>query len=164
MKKYHILLWIAGITLFVISVLYLLHLSQRDDDFFLEESSEAINEVTETTTSYSTNEQNVSAGAFLENFGNDWLNFSSISERNQQVEKYMTDNAIENAPLEANEKDQQESTGSIKAITQDIEDPQRYILLGEEITQDESKEVILEVKLINEPSQKISHFEFNYKE
>lgn len=164
MKKNHILLWIAGVILFVVSVLYLLNLSQRDDDFFLEETSETVNEVTETAATSNSNEQNNTTETLLENFGEDWLNFSSISERNQQVEKYMTEDAVENTQSETNENKQQETTGTIKTMTQDIEHPHKYILLGEKTTQEETREVILEVELTNDPSPKINHLEFSYKD
>jgi len=161
MKKAHILLWIAGIILFVISVLYLLHLSQRDDDFFLEETSEIPTEVS--TTANST-EQTTSPQTLLENFGENWLNFSNIEERNQRVKKYMTKEAFESDQLDTDTTEDRTSTGAVKSITQDIEDPQKYIILGEETTQEKNREVILEIRLTDEASPKIEHFESNYKE
>ncbi|MDN6640072.1 MAG: hypothetical protein L0L10_04745 [Tetragenococcus sp.] len=162
MKKRIILIWIIGIILFVISVSYLIRLSQRDDDFFLEESTEEVEEPSETTSSSTA--QNAKPQVILENFGEDWLNFSTTAERNQQVEKYMTDDAIETNQLDTDSEEEQESRGTIKTITQDIEQPQRYLLLGEETTQGETKEVLLEVVLTDEPSPKVNQFEFSYTE
>ncbi|MCF1585556.1 hypothetical protein LQF61_08675 [Tetragenococcus koreensis] len=162
MRKRQILLWVAGIILFVISVFYLIRLSQREDDFFLEETTEAISETSEITTN--STEQNTTPQTILESFGENWLNFSSITERNQQVKDYMTEDAIKNSQLDSESEEERESTGMIKTITQDIEHPQKYILLGEETTQGETEEVILEIDLTDDPSPKISHFEFNYKE
>ncbi|GAA3023491.1 EF0163 family protein [Tetragenococcus solitarius] len=159
MKKQYILLWLAGIILFIVSVLYLLNLSQRNDDFFLEETTETANEVTNTTTS-SSNGQADEVATLLADFGDDWLNFSNTTERNQKLEKYMTEEAIENNQPETKEK---ESTGEITSITQDIEHPQKYILLGEKTTQGKTKEVILEVELTSDPSPKINHLESSYK-
>lgn len=162
MKKRHIFFWIVGIILFIICIFYLLRLSQRDDDFFLAETSETISETTETTDN-SSNDQNVSIESTLKAFGENWLNFSDISERNEQVEEYMTEDAINNSQLDS-DTTEDESTGNIKTIAQDIDHPQKYILVGEETTQGETKEIILEIDITGDPSPKISHFEFSYKE
>lgn len=159
MKKRYILLWAIGIILFIISILFLLRLSQREDDLFLAETSESISETTETTDSSA--QKNVAEQALLEDFGEDWLNFSSALERKQNVEKYLTEDALKNSPIEENE---QASTGRVKTISQDVDQPQKYVLIGEKTVQEETKEVILEIDITNGSSPKISHFDASYKE
>lgn len=162
MKKRFILLWVIGIILFIVSILYLLRLSQREEDFFLAETSESISETTEITDGSA--QENMAEQAFLEDFGEDWLNFSSTSERKQKAEKYLTEDALSNSSIEESEENEHASTGRIKTITQDIQQPQKYVLIGEKTTRGETREIVLEVDITTDPSPKISHFDSSYKE
>lgn len=127
--------------------------------------------VEETTTSQSTmvlEDKTTEASKEPENprpmllaFGNKFLNFNSLKERNQSVKEYMTEKCQEENGINVDLDAKFRSVGKIVKVFQDTNNEKQYALLGEEDSRGVKNEVLFVVQLVEEDGQyKIDNFRY----
>ena len=93
-------------------------------------------------------------------FGNKFLNFNSLKERNQSVKEYMTEKCQEENGINVDLDAKFRSVGKIVKVFQDT-DSEKYALLGEEDSRGVKNEVLFVVQLVEEDGQyKIDNFRY----
>ncbi|EOS7785749.1 hypothetical protein FAD87_RS09460 [Enterococcus hirae] len=98
----------------------------------------------------------------LEDFGNHFLNFDSLQERNQSVKAYMTEKCQEENGINVELNAEFKSVGKIEEVFQDVEDSQIYALLGYENSRGVKNEVFFVMKLVEENGEyKIDSFRYD---
>ncbi|EMF0094439.1 hypothetical protein O1F49_002668 [Enterococcus hirae] len=94
-------------------------------------------------------------------FGNKFLNFNSLKERNQSVKEYMTEKCQEENGINVELNAEFRSVGKIISVFQDIEEPNQYVLLGEEESRGVKNDLLFVVHLVEENGQyKIDNFRY----
>lgn len=94
-------------------------------------------------------------------FGNKFLNFNSLKERNQSVKEYMTEKCQEENGINVDLDAKFRSVGKIVKVFQDTDNEKQYALLGEEDSRGVKNEVLFVVQLIEEDGQyKIDNFRY----
>ncbi|EMF0574961.1 hypothetical protein NGC20_13495 [Enterococcus hirae] len=94
-------------------------------------------------------------------FGNKFLNFNSLKERNQSVKEYMTEKCQEENGINVDLDAKFRSVGKIVKVFQDTDSEKQYALLGEEDSRGVKNEVLFVVQLIEEDGQyKIDNFRY----
>lgn len=94
-------------------------------------------------------------------FGNKFLNFNSLKERNQSVKEYMTEKCQEENGINVDLDAKFRSIGKIVKVFQDTDNEKQYALLGEEDSRGVKNEVLFVVQLIEEDGQyKIDNFSY----
>lgn len=94
-------------------------------------------------------------------FGNKFLNFNSLKERNQSVKEYMTEKCQEENGINVDLDAKFRSIGKIVKVFQDTDNEKQYALLGEEDSRGVKNEVLFVVQLIEEDGQyKIDNFRY----
>ena len=127
--------------------------------------------VAETTTSQSTmlsedptietSKEPENPRPMLLEFGNNFLNFNSLKERNQSVKEYMTKKCQEDNGINVDLNAEFQSKGQIIRVFQDTEEKNLYALLGEEESRGMKDDVLFVIKLVEEDGQyKIDNFRY----
>lgn len=94
-------------------------------------------------------------------FGNNFLNFNSLKERNQSVKEYMTKKCQEDNGINVDLNAEFQSKGQIIRVFQDTEEKNLYALLGEEESRGMKDDVLFVIKLVEEDGQyKIDNFRY----
>ena len=94
-------------------------------------------------------------------FGNKFLNFNSLKERNQSVKEYMTEKCQEENGINVDLDAKFRSVGKIVKVFQDTDSEKQYALLGEEDSRGVKNEVLFVVQLVEEDGQyKIDNFRY----
>lgn len=138
-----------------------------------EDTIEAVKEISETFQSTESNSQIGSledetaqqidemAKNFLKDFARKWSNFTDVYKRNQAVRDYMTDRCIKDNSIDIDPHVQINTTGKLYQVTQDVENPDQYLLFGEETTNEVTRFVLLQLK-VDQESQKIDAIKIYY--
>lgn len=127
--------------------------------------------VEETTTSQSTmvledktteaNKEPENPRPMLVAFGNKFLNFNSLKDRNQSVKEYMTEKCQEENGINVDLDAKFCSVGKIVKVFQDTDNEKQYALLGKEDSRGVKNEVLFVVQLVEEDGQyKIDNFRY----
>lgn len=98
---------------------------------------------------------------FLKDFARKWSNFTDVYKRNQAVRDYMTDRCIKDNSIDVDPHVQMKTTGKLHQVTQDIENPDQYLLFGEETTNEVTQFVLLQLK-VDQEAQKIDAIKIYY--
>ncbi|HAQ2049710.1 TPA: hypothetical protein IXH65_000760 [Enterococcus faecium] len=98
---------------------------------------------------------------FLKDFARKWSNFTDVYKRNQAVRDYMTDRCIKDNSIDVDPHVQMKTTGKLHQVTQDIENPDQYLLIGEETTNEVTQFVLLQLK-VDQEAQKIDAIKIYY--
>ncbi|WP_341352403.1 EF0163 family protein [Enterococcus hirae] len=94
-------------------------------------------------------------------FGNKFLNFNSLKERNQSIKEYMTEKCQEENGINVDLDAKFRSVGKIIKVFQDTDSGNQYALLGEEDSRGVKNEVLFVVQLMEEDCQyKIDNFRY----
>lgn len=94
-------------------------------------------------------------------FGNKFLNFNSLKERNQSVKEYMTEKCQEENGINVDLDAKFRSIGKIIKVFKDTDSENQYALLGEEDSRGVKNEVLFVVQLVEEDGQyKIDNFRY----
>ncbi|WP_322786846.1 EF0163 family protein, partial [Enterococcus gallinarum] len=83
----------------------------------------------------------------LKEFGKKWLNYTDVYERNQSVKAYLTDRCVKENGIEDNPHVQYKAIGRIHNVTQDVAQPNHYLLFGEETTNEVTRFVLIQLKI-----------------
>ncbi|MDT2690299.1 hypothetical protein P7E30_08800 [Enterococcus gallinarum] len=138
-----------------------------------EDTIEAVKEISETFQSTESNSQIGSledetaqqidemTKKFLKDFARKWSNFTDVYKRNQAVRDYMTDRCIKDNSIDIDPHVQINTTGKLYQVTQDVENPDQYLLFGEETTNEVTRFVLLQLK-VDQESQKIDAIKIYY--
>lgn len=138
-----------------------------------EDTIEAVKEISETFQSTESNSQIGSledetaqqidemTKNFLKDFARKWSNFTDVYKRNQAVRDYMTDRCIKDNNIDIDPHVQINTTGKLYQVTQDVENPDQYLLFGEETTNEVTRFVLLQLK-VDQESQKIDAIKIYY--
>lgn len=138
-----------------------------------EDTIEAVKEISETFQSTESNSQIGSledetaqqidemTKNFLKDFARKWSNFTDVYKRNQAVRDYMTDRCIKDNSIDIDPHVQINTTGKLYQVTQDVENPDQYLLFGEETTNEVTRFVLLQLK-VDQESQKIDAIKIYY--
>ncbi|EOW1884962.1 EF0163 family protein [Enterococcus hirae] len=109
-----------------------------------------------------TEKQVIDPKKMLLDFGNHFLNFDSLQERNQSVKAYMTEKCQEENGINVDLNAEFKSVGKIEEVFQDVEDSQIYALLGYENSRGVKNEVFFVMKLVEENGEyKIDSFRYD---
>lgn len=101
--------------------------------------------------------------SFLKNFGNNWLNYTSIRERNQSVRDYMTDECIKANAIDAEIHTEFDATGKINDVYQSLDNENSYSIFGVEESKGNRLLIVLLVDTVEENNElKISKLTVNY--
>lgn len=126
------------------------------------ESSEKEKETT-STTSQEEQAKQVEIKPILETFGKNWVNYDTIYKRNQSVKDLFTEKGQQENGLDSDPKVDTKATGEIKTISANLDQPNQYVLIGEERVRDMVNSIVLEVTLVQEGSvYKIDKLVVNY--
>lgn len=98
---------------------------------------------------------------FLKDFARKWSNFTDVYKRNQAVRDYMTDRCIKDNSIDVDPHVQMKTTGKLHQVTQDIENPDQYLLFGEETMNKVTQFVLLQLK-VDQEAQKIDAIKIYY--
>lgn len=98
---------------------------------------------------------------FLKDFARKWSNFTDVYKRNQAVRDYMTDRFIKDNSIDVDPHVQMKTTGKLYQVTQDIENPDQYLLFGEETMNKVTQFVLLQLK-VDQEAQKIDAIKIYY--
>ena len=98
---------------------------------------------------------------FLKDFARKWSNFTDVYKRNQAERDYMTDRCIKDNSIDVDPHVQMKTTGKLHQVTQDIENPDQYLLFGEETTNEVTQFVLLQLK-VDQEAQKIDGIKIYY--
>ncbi|XIK12144.1 hypothetical protein N8B37_07550 [Enterococcus faecium] len=102
---------------------------------------------------------------FLKDFARKWSNFTDVYKRNQAVRDYvrdyMTDRCIKDNSIDVDPHVQMKTTGKLYQVTQDIENPDQYLLFGEETMNKVTQFVLLQLK-VDQEAQKIDAIKIYY--
>lgn len=82
----------------------------------------------------------------LEDFGKKWINYATVYERNQSVKSYLTDKAIEDNAIDTDPHADFKGAGEITSISRQTNDPNKYILVGNEKTKEQDNILMIEVE------------------
>ncbi len=101
--------------------------------------------------------------AMLKKFGEKWVNYHSIIERNQSVKAYFTEDGAKESTLDTDPHVEITATGSIDTISQDLTNKNHFVLIGTEETRKNPTKIILEVDTITEKDKAlINHLSVSY--
>jgi hypothetical protein len=106
----------------------------------------------EEKTQYSTNNNNKNL-AMLEDFGNKWINYSSIYNRNQSVKELFTQQAITDNSLNVDPHVEIRATGTITTISQSMTEDNKFVLVGIEKTNNNPTKIFLEIEIEEKNNQ-----------
>lgn len=134
-----------------------------------EKPTETTEVVPSTETKQSTKKQTANApnegqearSKWLSEFGEKWVNYSSINSRNQSVRTYFTDEAAKENGLDVDPRMEIEGNGEIRQIFQSLDDQSTYVLLGEERVREVVSDIMLEVT-IDKEKERISKLTVRY--
>ncbi|WP_369596886.1 EF0163 family protein [Enterococcus sp. 5B3_DIV0040] len=88
--------------------------------------------------------------SFLKDFARKWSNFTDVYKCNQTVREYMTERCIQDNSIDADPHVEIKTTGKLHQITQDVDNPDQYLLFGEEHANDVIRFVLLQVKVVEQ--------------
>ena len=77
-------------------------------------------------------EQQRQAYLLIERFGEKWLNYKSIYQRNQNVKSFMTERAIQENGIEVDPHVEEPTEGEIYQIAQNLKNEKQWMLFGRE--------------------------------
>lgn len=97
----------------------------------------------------------------LKDFGDKWLNYDTVYNRNQSVREYLTKNCIKENGIDVDPKATFDSKGTVKDLTQSIDNDNRYLIIGEERIEKNTRSIFIYVTL-NEEQTKISEIKVYY--
>lgn len=117
-----------------------------------EETTGTSQEVT-TQTRPSEVDQQAKKQVLLETFGENWVNYSSVKERNNSVRGFMTSGCIEANGIDATTHAQFEAKGEITDIYQSISEEDTFLLTGVETTNGNQQLIVLTLTLTEEEGQ-----------
>lgn len=120
--------------------------SNSQIDSFEDETAQQIDEMTKNS---------------LKDFARKWSNFTDVYKRNQAVRDYMTDRCIKDNSIDVDPHVQMKTTGKLHQVTQDIENPDQYLLFGEETMNKVTQFVLLQLK-VDQEAQKIDAIKIYY--
>lgn len=89
----------------------------------------------------------------LEDFGNKWINYSSIYNRNQSVKELFTQQAIKDNSLNVDPHVEIRATGTITTISQSMTENNKFVLVGIEKTNNNPTKIFLEIEIEEENNQ-----------
>lgn len=126
-------------------------------------STESSEKETTSTTLQEEQIQQAEIKQILETFGENWVNYDTIYKRNQSVKDLFTEKGQQENGLDSNPKVDTKATGEIKTISATLDQPNHYVLIGEERVRDMVNSIVLEVTLIQEGAiYKIDKLVVNY--
>ena len=82
----------------------------------------------------------------LKNFGENWVNYASIYERNQSVKSFLTDKAIEENAIDIDAHADFKGEGEIQSIFQDVNHSDKYSIVGNEKAKELESILMIEVE------------------
>lgn len=91
--------------------------------------------------------------SMLEDFGNKWINYSSIYNRNQSVKELFTQQAIKDNSLNVDPHVEIRATGTITTISQSMTENNKFVLVGIEKTNNNPTKIFLEIEIEEENNQ-----------
>lgn len=97
----------------------------------------------------------------LQNFGNNFFNYSSINERNESVKKYLTSEAIKKNGIDGETTAEFEAEGEITNIYQDVSTKNAYLIFATEKTASTNSQVVVQVT-VDQDKLKISNLSIYY--
>lgn len=101
--------------------------------------------------------------AMLKKFGENWVNYHSIIERNQSVKEYFTEDGAKESTLDTDPHVEITAKGSIDTISQDLTDKNHFVLIGTEETHKNPVKIVLEVDTTSENEKPlINHLTVSY--
>ena len=68
----------------------------------------------------------------IEQFGEKWLNYKTVYQRNQSVRMFLTDKAIEENGIDVNPHVEEPTDGEIYQIAQNLKNEKQWLLFGRE--------------------------------
>lgn len=148
------------ILLSLLAVLFLSGCHKKAETSVAETNTSQSTMPSEATTN-ETNKEPENPRPMLLAFGNKFLNFNSLKERNQSVKEYMTEKCQEENGINVDLDAKFRSVGKIIKVFQDTDSENQYALLGEEDSRGVKNEVLFVVQLMEEDGQyKIANFRY----
>lgn len=86
----------------------------------------------------------------LSDFGQNWLNFSTIYKRNQSVKPLLTAKAIQDNAINVDPHANFSSTGQITHVYQEVGKRSSYLLTGTQHSQKQVFEPVLKVEVVRQ--------------
>lgn len=132
-----------------------------------EPTSKTSKETEETPTSETTaskseeNKNNEAIQKMLKDFGDKWVNYDTVYNRNQSVREYLTENCIKENGIDVDPKVTFDSKGSVKDLTKSVEDNSHYLVMGKETINQNTRSIFIYVTIDQEQS-KISEIKVYY--
>ncbi|WP_254907835.1 EF0163 family protein [Enterococcus sp. 5B3_DIV0040] len=123
--------------------------SAEDIETFSEETTEGF--ISESQLSQAKEAQiDETTKSFLKDFARKWSNFTDVYKRNQAVREYMTERCIQDNSIDVDPHVQIKTTGKLHQMTQDVDNPDQYLLFGEEHANEVTRFVLLQVKVVEQ--------------
>lgn len=97
----------------------------------------------------------------IEQFGEKWLNYKSIYQRNQNVKPFLTDRAIQENGIEVDPHVEEPTEGEIYQIAQNLKNEKQWMLFGRERSKG-GDNFILIVFGLDDSFQKIDQMKISY--
>lgn len=91
--------------------------------------------------------------AMLEDFGNKWINYTNIYDRNQSVKELFTQQAVNDNSLNTDPHVDIEATGTINTISQSMTKDNTFVIIGIEKINNNPTKIILEIEIEEENEQ-----------
>lgn len=167
-KKAFKFLWIGAACLFLVLGTFKIYSYYQEKNT---PKNQSISEITtdvsceknalKTTETNSKEEQN--HDSFLQNFGDKWLNYSSIDERNQSVKEWFTNEAREENGLDVQVDASIDWKGKVQSIYRQTDEKNNYIVVGSEEANGNKNIIVLFVELTsNDQETKIKKLTVSY--
>ena len=106
-------------------------------------------------------DQQRQAYLLIERFGEKWLNYKSIYQRNQNVKSFMTEQAIQENGIEVDPHVEEPTEGEIYQIAQNLKNEKQWMLFGRERSKG-GDNFILIVFGLDDSFQKIDQMKISY--
>lgn len=90
---------------------------------------------------------------FLADFGQKYLNFDTVYQRNQSVRNMLTAHAQDELGIDADPHADFKSSGKVLDAYQSINDPQQYLLATDQHAQDQVFQPIIRLKIVKKGGQ-----------
>lgn len=97
----------------------------------------------------------------IEQFGEKWLNYKSVYQRNQSVRMFLTDKAIEENGIDVDPHVEEPTDGEIYQIAQNLKNEKQWLLFGRERSKG-GDNFILIVFGLDDSFQKIDQMKISY--
>lgn len=94
------------------------------------------------------NDKNVTE--LLKKFGQNWINYQSIYQRNQSVKQLLTEECIKENGIDSNPNVEVTSIGQLLSINKNIDDSREYVLAGLEKSGDKDQTILMKVTVADE--------------